>query len=127
MSKTISLVEPLMSNRWVISTEGLEINSYLFRNYTIFNEGEDIIFKTEFFETVLHSYNPKDILNITKVKIEYLDPTGKCVNGLTFEPKGINFKRKHSYSDSNLMVTKLRLIIDTKKLALLSKTEENGE
>jgi hypothetical protein len=129
MSKTIEFkqIEPLKSNRWIIKLNGLNVDPYLFRKYKIYNEGEEIIFKTDFFETVQHSYNPKDIFNIEDIIIEYLDPIGDVVNGLTFKPKGINFKREHSYSDNKLMITKLRIIIDTETLKLLNKTTENGE
>jgi hypothetical protein len=129
MSKILEfpIVEPLKSNRWLIKLQGMDIHPYLFRKYKMFNEGEDIILTTEFMETVVHSYNPKDIFNIDKVTIEYLSPVGDVVNGLSFTPKGINFERKHSYSDDNLMITKLRIIIDTETLKLLNKTTENGE
>lgn len=129
MSKILEfpIVEPLKSNRWVIKLQGMDVHPYLFRKYKMFNEGEDIIFTTEFMETVIHSYNPKDIFNIDKITIEYLSPVGDVVNGLSFTPKGINFERKHSYSDDNLMITKLRFIIDANTLTLLFKTEENGE
>ena len=120
-------VEPLKSNRWLIKLQGMDIHPYLFRKYKMFNEGEDIILTTEFMETVVNSYNPKDIFNIDKVTIEYLSPVGDVVNGLSFIPKGINFERKHSYSDDNLMITKLRFIINVNTLTLLFKTEEDGE
>lgn len=127
MSKNLEFpIEPLKSNRWLIKLQGMDISSYLFRKYKMFNEGEDIIFTTEFMETVAHSYNPKDIFNIDKVTIEYLSPVGDVVNGLSFIPKGINFKRKHSYSDDKLMITKLRFVINLDTLTLLFKTGENG-
>lgn len=118
-------MEPLLSNRWLIKLNGLHIEPFLFRKYKIYNQGDDIIFTTQFFETVQHSYNPKDFFNIEDITIEYLDPVGDVVNGLTFKPKGINFKRKHSYSNNNLMITKLRTIIDAKTLTLIYKNTEN--
>jgi hypothetical protein len=112
-------VEPLKSNRWIIKLNGMDIPPYLFRKYKIYNEGDEIIFKTEFFETIEWSYNIKDIFNIDEVTIEYLSPVGDVINGVKFKTKGINFERKHSYSDDDLMITKLRLIIDVKSLELL--------
>jgi hypothetical protein len=106
------LMEPLMENRWIIRTHPLEISPYLFRKYKMFNEGEQIILKTKFFETVECSYNPKDLLKITDITIEYLDPTGVVVGGLKMIVKGLNFEREHRYSGDNLMMTKLRVIID---------------
>jgi hypothetical protein len=102
----------------------MDIKPYLFRKYKIFNEGEDIIFKTEFYETVEQSYNPKDILNIVGFTIEYLDPTGTMVNGLKFDVKGINFEQKMSYGKDKLMITKIRVIIDKNTLNLIHKIEE---
>jgi len=127
IEKIPTLIEPLNSNRWVIKFQGMDISPYLFRKYKIYNEGEEIIFTTEFFESVQWSYNIKDIFNIESVIIEYLSPVGDVVNGIKFIPKGINFERKHSYSDDGLMITKLRFIIDTNTLSLLYKTtnEEN--
>jgi len=118
------IVEPLKSNRWLIKTEGMEIEPYLFRKYKISNEGEDIIFKTEFYETVEQSYNPKDILNIVGFTIEYLDPTGIMINGLKFDVRGINFEQKMSYGKDKLMITKIRVIINKDTLTLINKTEK---
>jgi hypothetical protein len=122
--KEMKLIEPLKSNRWLIRTEGMDIKPYLFRKYKIFNEGEDIIFKTEFYETVEQSYNPKDILNIVGFTIEYLDPTGTMVNGLKFDVKGINFEQNMSYGKYKFMITKIRVIIDKNTLNLIHKIEE---
>lgn len=120
-------IEPLKSNRWIIKFVGLDLPPYLFSKYKMYNEGGMIFFKTQFYETVHHSYNPKNIFNIEQVIIEYLDPIGDVINGLSFKPKGINFKRKHSYSDDDLMITKLTIIIDIDTLKLLYKNSENGK
>ena len=117
-------IEPLMENRWIIRTHPLEISPYLFRKYKMFNEGGQIVLKTKFFETVECSYNPKDLLNITDITIEYLDPTGTVVGGLKMTVKGFNFEREHSYSGDNLMMTKLRVIIDKIELIKIPVKEE---
>ena len=111
-------IEPLMENRWIIKTHPININPYLFRKYKMYNEGEIIVFKTEFFETVMDTYNPKELLEITDITLEYLDPTGVVVGGLKMIVKGINFERKHSYSGDYLMITKLRVIIGETDLLL---------
>lgn len=112
-------VEPLLENRWIIKTHPININPYLFRKYKMYNEGESVIFKTEFFETVMDTYNPKELLEITDITLEYLDPTGVVVGGLKMIVKGINFERKHSYSGDDLMITKLRVIIGETDLLLV--------
>ena len=119
-------VEPLMENRWIIKTHPININPYLFRKYKMYNEGETIIFKTEFFETVMDTYNPKELLEITDITLEYLDPTGVVVGGLKMIVKGINFERKHSYSENDLMITKLRVIIDMIDLLTIPEQEEHS-
>jgi hypothetical protein len=111
-------VEPLLENRWIIKTHPTKINPYLFRKYKMYNEGESVIFKTEFFETVMDTYNPKELLEITDITLEYLDPTGVVVGGLKMIVKGINFERKHSYFGNDLMITKLRVIIGETDLLL---------
>jgi len=111
-------VEPLMENRWIIKTHPININPYLFRKYKMYNEGEIIVFKTEFFETVMDTYNPKELLEITDITLEYLDPTGVVFGVLKMIVKGINFERKHSYSENDLMITKLRVIIGETDLLL---------
>ncbi len=104
-------VEPLMENRWIIRTHPININPYLFRKYKMYNEGDTIIFKTEFLETVMDTYNPKELMEITEITLEYLDPIGSVVGGLKMKVNGINFKRKHSYSGNDLMITKLIIVI----------------
>jgi hypothetical protein len=122
--KNFEPVEPLKSNRWLIRTEGMDIEPFLFRKYKLFNEGEDIIFTTEFYETVAQSYNPKDLLNIVGFSIEYLDPIGTNVSELKFDVKGINFKRKDSYSKDDLMITKLRVVVNKDSMKILKQNQD---
>jgi len=112
------LLEPLKCNRWLMRFEGMEIAPYLFRKYKMFNEGDEIIFLTEYFETVQHTYNPKDLLNIVGVTIEYLDPTGYVVQKLKFDVKGLNFEIKQSYGKDKLQITKLRFVVKQDTLHL---------
>jgi hypothetical protein len=113
------LLEPLKCNRWLIRFEGLDIEPYLFRKYKMYNEGDEIIFLTEYLETVQNTYNPKDLLNIVAVTIEYLDPTGVAVQTLKFDVKGLNFKIKQSYKKDKFQITKLRFVVNTDTLHLV--------
>ena len=120
--------EPLKTNRWLIEFEGMNINPYLFRKYKIYNEGENMIFTTEFLETVLDTINPKEFFNIVGVKIQYLDPTGAVVNGLQFDIKGMNFEQKMSYGKDKFKITKLKFIINSDTilpLHIIEKKDEN--
>ena len=103
--------EPLRSNRWLIETYPTKINPYLFRKYKMFNEGKEIIFKTEFFEIVQESYNPIDLMNITDITLNYLDPINEVVGGFKMLVGGMNFEKNHSYSNDDLLTTKLRFVI----------------
>jgi hypothetical protein len=117
------LIEPLKCNRWIIKLDGMDIEPFLFRKYKMYNEGEEIIFLTEYFETVQQSYNPKDLLNIVGVTIEYLDPTGVVIQTLKFDVKGLNFEIKQSYGKDKLQIVKLRFVVnkDTMNLGYQDK------
>ena len=62
-------VEPLKSNRWLLDTYPTVIDPYLFRKYKLYNVADEIIFETEFMETVHGVYNPKDLLDITDITV----------------------------------------------------------
>lgn len=114
---------PLMANRWIIETSPTEITPYLFRKYRMFNEADKIIFKTEFLETVEETYNPLDLLEITDITLKYLDPVGETVGGFKIVVGGLNFDKKHSYSNDDLLITKMRFVIE-KIHPLYNKPEE---
>ena len=120
-------IEPLKENRFLIKLDGVDIPSYLFRGYKIFNEGEELIFTTKFFESVEYSFNPKDFFNITGVSIEYLSPVGDVVNALDFQVKGSNFKRSQSYKNDELQINKLRFIVDKDTMNLRFKPTTEDE
>ena len=120
------IYEPLKENRWIIETYPTQINPCLFRKYRMFNEGEKIIFKTEFVETIEETYNPKELLEITDIDLKYLSPVGDVVGGYKLVVGGLNFDKKHSYSNDDLLITKMRFVIEHIN-PLLFKTEENGE
>ena len=120
------IYEPLKENRWIIETYPTQINPCLFRKYRMFNEGEKIIFKTEFVETIEETYNPKELLEITDIDLKYLSPVGDVVGGYKLVVGGLNFDKKHSYSNDDLLITKMRFVIEHIN-PLFFKTEENGE
>lgn len=112
------MVEPAKSNRFIIKLIGVDIPEYLFRKYKIHNEGEELIFTTEFYETVNYTFNPGEFFNVTGVEINYLDPVGEVHNSLIFSVKGSNFKKVGEYSSDNITTTKLRFVIDIKTIKL---------
>jgi hypothetical protein len=118
--------EPLKENRFIIKLDNVKIPNYFFREYEIYNEGEELIFTTSFFETVDYAFNPKNFFDITGVTIEYLDPIGEVVNGLKFDVKGSNFSRKQSYKNDELQINFLKFIINKNTMTLLYKNPHGG-
>jgi hypothetical protein len=94
------------------------------RSFKIYNEGENLIFKTKIFQTVDYSFNPSDLFKITDVTIQYLDPIGEVVNGIKFKPKGSNMEYKNDYGDDGLSIVKFQFIIDSDSITLLNKNIE---
>ena len=119
--KNVGLIEPLRENRFLINLIGSEVPQYLFKKYKIFNIGDDLIFTTEFYETVDFCFNPKEFFNITEIKIDYINPIGDVINSLMFNVVGSNFKINQSYKNDNLQTNKLRFVIDKKTMNLLHK------
>lgn len=114
-------IEPLKSNRFIIKIKGADIKTFLFRKYKLYNEGEELIFTTEFYETVEFAFNPKDFFGIVGITIDYLDPIGTVVNSLEFDVKGSNFERKQSYKSDSLQINKLRFIVNKETMRLKNK------
>lgn len=104
-------MEPLKSNRWILRTHPLNINYHLFNEYKLYYDGNQIVLKTWFMESVDKSYNPQDLLEITDLTIEYLNPEGKTVSGLKMIIDSVNFVRKDSYKKDKIMKTKLKFVV----------------
>ena len=58
------MVEPLKKNRFLIHFENVDIPSTSFRDFEVYNQGEDIIFETSIWETVHYTFNPLDVFKI---------------------------------------------------------------
>jgi hypothetical protein len=116
-------IEPAKTNRFVIKLKGADIPPYLFRKYKLYNEGDEIIFVTEFMETVNYTFNPVDFFKITDVEIEYLDPTGVKHNSIIFSVQGSNFKKIGDYSDDNMTTIKIRFVAKTETIKVEYVTE----
>lgn len=110
--KKFQYIEPLKNNRFLITFKDVNVPQYFFRNYEMYNEGEEMIFTTEFLESVVYTFNPRDFFKINSVKLEYLDPIGDIVGGLMFNVKGSNFSKKGDYADDSIQTTQLRFVVD---------------
>lgn len=104
-------MEPLKSNKWILRTHPLNIDYHLFNEYKLYYDGNQIVLKTWFMESVDKSYNPQDLLEITDLTIEYLNPEGKTVSGLKMIIDSVNFVRKDSYKKDKIMKTKLKFVV----------------
>lgn len=127
LNLTFNPYEPKMENRFIINFKGIEIPEYLFRKYEIYNEGEELIFTTEFIEPLHFTFNPKDLFCITNIEIKHLDPTGIEVSHLSFGVKGSNFEQKGDYSDGKLLVNSFRFIIEKETMSVKNLVKEPQE
>lgn len=119
--------EPKMENRFIIKFSGVDVPEYLFRKYEIYNEGEEIIFTTEFIEPLNFTFNPKDLFNITNVEIKHLDPLGIEVSHLSFNIKGSNFEQKGDYSDGKLLINSFRFVVEKESMNVKNLVEESQD
>jgi hypothetical protein len=113
---TMGPLEPKTDSRWVITTKGFEIPKWLFRNYKLYNDGEDIIVECEIIEPLHITFNPADYMKITDILVEYLDPVGIVVSSLLMEIKGLNFVTSGDYESNELKKTKFLFKINPKKI-----------
>lgn len=131
MKSNLNLVfdpyEPKMDNRFIIKFTGVDIPEYLFRKYEIYNEGEEIIFTTEFIEPLHFTFNPKEIFSINSVEIKHLDPVGIEVSNLSFNVKGSNFEQKGDYSDGKLLINSFRFVVEKDSMSVKNLVEEPQE
>jgi hypothetical protein len=116
--------EPKMENRFIIKFFGIEVPEYLFRKYEIFNEGEEMIFTTEFIEPLHFTFNPKDLFDITNIEVKHLDPIGIEVSHLSFKVKGSNFEQKGDYSDGKLLINSFRFVVDKESMVVKNLVQE---
>lgn len=113
-------VEPGKTNRFIIRSIGdVIIPEILFRNYKFYNDGDDLIFTTEFCETVDYVFNPKYFFSITGFKIDYLDPTGIIYKSIIFDVKGSNFEKIGDYREDTITTNKLKFIVNKEKIILV--------
>jgi len=117
--------EPKMEHRWYIKVltntpfKGGDINSYLFKNYTLYNDGSKLCIDFNFIESLGQLINPLDMFNIIGLAIHYVSPTGVWENGIQFDIKGLNFVTKGDYSSDELKVYECTAEIDKKTLKMI--------
>ena len=76
-------------------------------------ENNVLYFETEIRETLNYILNPAtDFENMTRFRIQNLDPTGVVVGSICFTAKINQYERICDYSDSDLLTNKLKFVID---------------
>ena len=106
--------EPKMKFRFNIRFHGLDVPSFLFRNYKMYNDEEKLVFETSFYETVEHSFNPLSFYKVYDVEIDFLDGVGKKISGWKFAVNGISFETSGDYSSDDLMTYSFKFEVDKK-------------
>jgi len=118
--KKHGVVEPLRATNFIIrafcgkdsNISEFKIPSENFRKFKIYNDGADLKFTTEFYQTVQFCINPNDIFDITNFKIDYLGPIADVLYTLSFDLKGVNFETYGEYGDDSLSTYKINCIIN---------------
>lgn len=118
---TPTLFEPFMSHRFLIEFPGIETPEFLFQKYKLYIENDKFIFETSLFDTIQNQINPADLLQVCKVKIHLLDPTGEKCGGYSFRIKGIYYETEGDYSKSELLTHKIKGIIEENTFKLISE------
>lgn len=102
-------VEPLRANRWILQLG--KIPPYLTRNVVLETVNEKKDKKSDFytkltfslFNIVHYTIVPDDVIQLKKIKLEFLDPTGVTVNGYDMNVEFEKMSLKCDYSDSGLL------------------------
>ncbi len=118
---TSTLFEPFMSHRFLIEFPGIEMPEFLFQKYKIYIENDKFIFETSLYDTIQNQINPVDLLQVCKVKVHHLDPTGEKCGGYSFRIKGIYYETEGDYSKSELLTHKIKGIIEENTFNLIKK------
>jgi len=111
--------EPHMSNRFLIEFPGIEIPEYLFQKYKLYIENNNFIFEASLIDAISQQTNPIDLLQVCKVNIHHLDPTGVKCGGYSFRIKGIYYETEGDYSKSELLTHRIKGIIEEKTFHLI--------
>ena len=117
--KPLNSFEPYMSHRFFIEFPGIEIPEFLFQKYKLYIENDKFIFETSLYDTIVNPINPIDLLQVCKVNIHHLDPTGAKCGGYSFRIKGIYYEVEGDYSKDNLLTHKIKGIIEENTFHLI--------
>ena len=110
MQKFPSPVEPLRTNRWILNVGKVEPWLVTKVNLESFSEKSDrrdhkTYTKLSFsiFNVVGYTLVPDDVIQLRKIKLDFLDPTGVVVNGYDMNVEFEKMSLKCDYSDDGLL------------------------
>jgi hypothetical protein len=111
------VVEPLRSNRWVVKLSNTlqNIPEYVFSDFKLETEKIEIKGKTkQALKLTLHCYNtinflltPDDVIDVKKIKIDFLDSTGVVLNYYNMNVELEKMSLIGDYGDSSLLTHEL--------------------
>ena len=130
-NKFISL-EPLKSNRWLVKLPNIlqNIPEYVFSDFKLDTEEVEIKGKTkQALKLTLHCYNtvnflltPDDVIDVKKIKIDFLDPTGYTVNYYDMIVELEKMSLIGNYGDGSLLTHEL--VFWVKNLDILATNQD---
>lgn len=92
-----------------------KIPSDQIQNYELSNVGDDVILEFNYIESKGQPMNPFDLFDIENFELNYYNYEGVIVVSYLGIIKGLNFNRKGSKSDSDLLTTNVRIVIESLK------------
>jgi len=111
--------EPLMSHRFIIEFPGIDIEDFLFQSYKLYTEGEQFIFEASIIDAIVHQVNPVELLEVCKVNIHHLDPTGIKCGGYSFKISGLYYESCCDYGKNELLTHKIKGVIKEETFHLI--------
>ncbi|PCI28120.1 hypothetical protein COB55_04390 [Candidatus Wolfebacteria bacterium] len=120
-----NLCEPLRSNRFSIEffnkSKKININSWTVRNFNLSSVKFDdrkirgkrfLNFKVELFNVVGNMIKPENLFDVTKIKLDFLDPTGITTDYYLMNVEVDGFNLSGDYSNDELLTYKTSFFVD---------------
>jgi hypothetical protein len=125
------VVEPLRSNRWVVKLSNTlqNIPEYVFSDFKLETEKIETKGKTkQALKLTLHCYNtinflltPDDVIDVKKIKIDFLDPTGVILNYYNMNVELEKMSLIGDYGDDSLLTHELVFWVKTLDSLVINK------
>jgi len=130
-NKKFVSIEPLKSNRWVVKLSNTlqNIPEYVFSDFKLETEKIETKGKTkQALKLTLHCYNtinflltPDDVIDVKKIKIDFLDPTGVVLNYYNMNVELEKMSLIGDYGDDSLLTHELVFWVKTLDSLVINK------